>query len=106
MKIKYHYYRDFQKAPRVTVCELIDDGDIPAAVGVAICGWRDQPKYSVGRKIAYSRALHAFFGQEPALPVLPYYRGQDVIDSCYNFMGRRLNITHKSIPIGEESING
>jgi len=53
----FYYYRDKNKAPRITVCLLITDKGISR--GVAICSKKDRPNKSLGRSIAYGRAKKA-----------------------------------------------
>jgi len=57
MKEYYYYFRDENKAPRLTVC-LLKDGKYIAR-GVAICSERDPVNKAKGRTIAKGRAVKA-----------------------------------------------
>lgn len=69
VKIEYQYFyttkewmtpdgeHKHQKEPRVTVCYLRTEDC--TAVGMAICGPRDNPCRKIGKKIAKQRAQHA-----------------------------------------------
>ena len=56
---RYYYNRDENRHPVETVCLLTNTvGDI-VSKGVAKCCPQDSPKKSIGRDIAYGRALKA-----------------------------------------------
>lgn len=69
IKVEYQYFyttkewttpegeHKHQKEPRITVCYLRTEDC--TAVGIAICGPRDNPCRKVGKKIARQRAQHA-----------------------------------------------
>lgn len=63
IKSKWFYYiREAHEGgkPLITVC-LLKDNDGTYFRGIAICSLQEQPKKSVGRKIAEGRALKAYF---------------------------------------------
>ena len=57
----YYYDRDPNNRPINTAC-FITDGD-RHAVGYSYCHPNDNPNKAEGRRIAYSRAVQAYFGQ-------------------------------------------
>ena len=63
MKERYYYYRDENRAPRVTVC-LLQDGKYVSR-GVAICAANDPVCKSKGRAIARGRAAKAMVNKRP-----------------------------------------
>lgn len=57
MKEKYFYYRDKNRRPMVTVCEI--EGVTGVGRGVAICSLKDNPSKKIGRLISKGRANKA-----------------------------------------------
>ena len=61
MKAFYYYTRDSKNRPFATHC-FVTDGKTYAR-GTAMCSVSDNPNKKIGKRIAYSRAMHAFYRQ-------------------------------------------
>ena len=66
-KIKFSIYRDAEKKPTVTVCEIRVNGSI--GIGVAIRSLKDNPVEKIGKAKAFGRARKALFHRCNSLPV-------------------------------------
>ena len=78
MKAFYYYNRDNKKRPVITKC-FITDG-VTWSRGVAVCSLKDNPCKKVGKRIAYRRAMHAFFRQKTVVSEDVY--GDRVFPKC------------------------
>ena len=61
--VRYCYYRDDFRAPRITLCRYEEDGRI--CYGWAICSPQDTPCKKTGKTIALQRAIYAFCAEDP-----------------------------------------
>lgn len=60
MKELYYYFRDIQKAPRITICLFYDEKERKVlARGIALCSMKETPNKRVGRALAFDRAVFA-----------------------------------------------
>lgn len=71
LRKRYIHLRKEDKTPYATLCILFDDQNASKgkALGVAICGDRENFSRKEGRRIAFKRAFKAWVTQKDQLPI-------------------------------------
>jgi hypothetical protein len=64
LHVFYYYIRDQANRPTTTVCFVCDETGTEYARGCAKCSLNDNPCKAIGRRIAYRRALRAYYSQQ------------------------------------------
>ena len=81
--LKYYYFRDSYRNPRITVCLAYFDHDpFERARGVAFCSFKDSPNKKIGRAIATGRALKALIEGTRSSPMCREEINA-IVDTCW-----------------------
>jgi hypothetical protein len=80
MKTKFYYFRNKKRSPVVTIC-IIENNGIYSR-GIAFCSEMDNSNKSVGRSIAFKRALQSIIKKQDLYKINRKGKIRNIVNSC------------------------